>query len=87
MELAGLRHDVAFVKEQFSVSEPQACKLFAVDRSTYRYEPRPDRNAQLRGEIMALARQKPAIRVPKIARHSDSAWLGYERHAAVSPLQ
>ena len=55
MELAGLRHEVAFVKEQFSVSERQACKLFAVDRSTYRYEPRPDRNAQLRGEMMALA--------------------------------
>lgn len=50
---------MAFVQEKFSVSERQACKLFAVDRSTYRYEPRPDRNAQLRGEMMALARQKP----------------------------
>ena len=77
---------MAFVKEKFSVSERQACKLFAVDRSTYRYEPRPDCNAQLRGEMMALA-PEAAIRVPKIARHSDSAWLGYERHAAVSPLQ
>ena len=84
MELAGLRHDVAFVKEQFSVSERQACKLFAVDRSTYRYEPRPDGNAQLRGEMMALA-PEAAIRVPKIARYSDSAWLGCVRHAAVSP--
>ena len=47
------------MREQFSVSERRACKLFAVDRSTYRYEPRPDRNAQLRGEMIALARQKP----------------------------
>ncbi len=47
------------MKEQFVVSERRACKLFAVDRSTYRYEPRPDRNAQVRGEMMALARQKP----------------------------
>ena len=30
-----------------------------MDRSTYRYEPKPDRNAQLRGEIIALVRQKP----------------------------
>ena len=63
---------MAFVKEQFSVSERQACKLFALDRSTYRYEPRQDRNAQLRGEMIALA-PEAAIRVPKIARHSDSA--------------
>ncbi len=59
VELAGLRQDVAFVAEQFAVSERRACKLFAVDRSTYRYEPQPDRNAQLRGEMIALARQKP----------------------------
>jgi putative transposase len=59
VELAGLRQDVAFVKEQFCVSERRACKLLAVDRSTYRYEPRPDRNSGLRGEMMALARQKP----------------------------
>jgi len=30
-----------------------------VDRSSYRYEPRPDRNAELRIELLTLARQKP----------------------------
>jgi putative transposase len=30
-----------------------------VDRSSYRYEPRPDRNAVLREELVKLARQKP----------------------------
>jgi len=30
-----------------------------VDRASYRYEPRPDRNAQLREELVKLARQKP----------------------------
>jgi putative transposase len=30
-----------------------------VDRSSYRYEPRPDRNAELREELVKLARQKP----------------------------
>ncbi len=50
---------MAFVGEQYAVSERRACKLFTMDRSTYRYEPQPDRNAQLRGEMIALARQKP----------------------------
>jgi putative transposase len=50
---------VAFVREKFAVSERRACKLFPLDRSTYRYEPRPDHNAELREEMIALARQKP----------------------------
>jgi len=41
------------------VSERTACKLLGVDRSSYRYEPRPDRNATLREEMVKLARQKP----------------------------
>lgn len=30
-----------------------------MERSSYRYEPRPDRNAELRSELGKLARQKP----------------------------
>jgi putative transposase len=30
-----------------------------VNRASYRYEPRPDRNAELREELVKLARQKP----------------------------
>ena len=30
-----------------------------VDRASYRYEPEPDRNAELRAELVKLARQKP----------------------------
>jgi putative transposase len=59
VELAGLRKDVAFVREEFKMSERRACKLFAVDRSTYRYERRPDHNAELREEMIILAGQKP----------------------------
>jgi putative transposase len=50
---------VAFAIEQYGMSERQACKLVNVDRSSYRYEPRPDHNAQLRGELLSVARQKP----------------------------
>ena len=48
---------MALVHEQFQVSERRACKLLGVDRSTYRYEPRPDHNADLREELVTLARQ------------------------------
>ena len=54
-----MRTDVAYACEHFGVSERWACKLLGVDRSSYRYEPRPDRNAELRGALVALARQKP----------------------------
>jgi putative transposase len=59
MELAGMRQDVAFAIEQFPVTERRACKLVGLDRSSYRYEPRLDRNAALRQELVTLARQKP----------------------------
>ncbi len=41
------------------LSERTACKLLDVERSSYRYEPRPDRNIALREELLKLARQKP----------------------------
>ena len=43
----------------FHYSERKACKLLSVDRTTYRYQPRPDHNAELRDQLIALARQKP----------------------------
>jgi putative transposase len=59
MELACMRKDVAFACERFQVSERQACKLLGMDRGSYRYEPRPDRNASLREALVSLAKQKP----------------------------
>lgn len=44
---------------QFSYSERRACRLLNMDRSSYRYEPAPDRNVQLREELITMARQKP----------------------------
>jgi len=54
-----MRTDVAFPCQQFEVNERRAFKLMGVNRGSYRYEPRPDRNAQLREALIALARQKP----------------------------
>jgi putative transposase len=54
-----MRTDVTFAIQQFGMSERQACKLVNLDRSSYRYEPAPDHNAQLREELVSLAKQKP----------------------------
>jgi putative transposase len=54
-----MRTDVAFACQQFAVSERRACKLMGMDGGSYRCEPRPDRNAQLRLALVELARQKP----------------------------
>ena len=53
-----MRKDVAFACGHFQASERRACKLMGVDRGSYRYEPRPDRNAELREALITLARQK-----------------------------
>jgi putative transposase len=50
---------VAFVMSEHRYSEREACKLLSIDRTTYRYQPRPDHNAELREKLVALARQKP----------------------------
>lgn len=50
---------MALVKAEHGLSERRACKLVGVDRTSYRYEPRPDREAALREELLRLARQKP----------------------------
>lgn len=45
--------------KEFNYSERAAYKLLNVDRSSYRYEPKPDRNEKLRQELIEIARQKP----------------------------
>lgn len=54
-----MRKDVAFACGEFPLSERRACKLLEIGRSSYRYEPRPDHNAELRGDLIELARKKP----------------------------
>ena len=53
------RRDVALIMAEHGLAERYACRLLEVDRSTYRYEPRPDRNAKLREALVQLAKQQP----------------------------
>lgn len=50
---------MAFAMERFHLSERRACELNRIDRSSYRYRARPDRDAELCGKLKALAAQKP----------------------------
>jgi putative transposase len=59
VELVSARRDVALLMAEHRLSERHACRLLELDRSTYRYEARPDGNQPLREALVALARQKP----------------------------
>ena len=48
---------MALVMAEHAIAERYACKLLEVDRSSYRYEPRPDRNAELRAALWVVAKQ------------------------------
>ena len=47
------------MEAEHGLSERRACKLLGMERSSYRYEPRPDCNVGLREDLLKLARQKP----------------------------
>lgn len=70
------RRNVAFVMEQYGHGERQACKLLAMDRSSYRYQRRPDRNTTLRADLIELARQKPRFGYRRL--HVLLRWRGHE---------
>jgi putative transposase len=59
MELVSTRRDVTFMMTEYGFSERQACRLLDLDRSSFRYEAQPDRNAGLREALIGLAGQKP----------------------------
>jgi|HubBroStandDraft_5_1064220.scaffolds.fasta_scaffold2188124_1 hypothetical protein len=54
--------------DEVLVSQRLACTLLEVDRSTYRYEPRPDHNAKL---LSALGAAKAAVRLSPIVGIAD----------------
>jgi putative transposase len=42
---------------EYEFSERRACRLLDIDRASYRYDARPDRNEQLREALVTEARQ------------------------------
>jgi putative transposase len=58
VELAGLKADVAHLRQSFAVSERHACELMGIAASTYRYRSRRSDEA-LKQDLVELAREKP----------------------------
>jgi len=54
--------------EQFDLSERRACKLVEFDRSSYRYEPRAEHNAELREELVVPVKDLPGVRIAQVRR-------------------
>ena len=67
---------MAFAQAVHGLSERTACKLLDVERTSYRYEPRPDRNAELREALVQLARLKPRYGYRRL--HALLSRRGYE---------
>jgi len=78
---------VAFACEQLGVSEHRACKLIALDRSSYCYEPRSDHNLGAETGVGESDASETAVWIPPIACPADQAWVSGERAARVSALQ
>lgn len=88
---------MAFVLAEFGLTERRACKLLGMDRSSYRYEPRPDSNGELRQTLVELARQKPRYGYRRLgvllerrgyrANHKRIYRLYCEEHLAVRRLK
>jgi putative transposase len=82
---------------EHSLSERRACKLLGVDRTSYRYEPQPDHNAELRQQLIELAKQKPRYgyrrllalleRCGWLVNHKRLERLYREEHLAVRRLK
>ena len=67
-------------------SEREACKLLEVDRTSYRYEPRPREDGRFREEMVALAKQTPRHSYRRLGCCSGTARLEAESQAAAPAL-
>lgn len=63
---AAQREAVRFTLEKFQLSERQACKLIRIARSTFRYEPLPDKNGWLRVRLRELASERRRFGSPRL---------------------
>jgi putative transposase len=82
---------------EHGLSERRACKLLEMDRSSYRYEPQPEGDAELRQDLIELARQKPRFGYRRLgvllerrghrANHKRLYRLYREEHLAVRRLK
>ena len=71
LELVGQRKNAQRVIAELGMSERLACELLDLDRSGYCHQPKPERNAELRVELIALN--------PPMARDKTAFWCDDNR--------
>ena len=76
-----MRKDVAFASHEFELSERRACKLIGMDRGSYRYEPRPDRNGTTARSLAVAGPAEAALRIPAVACAAGTARPSGQRDA------
>jgi putative transposase len=57
---------IAGIREQFGVSERLACRILALGRSVYRYQPQPNRDGEVIKLLLELAHGRPEQGFPKL---------------------
>jgi len=61
---ADRRRAVGHLRGEYGVSERRACRTMLIQRSTLRYQPRPDQDGPLRARLLSLAEAKPRWGMP-----------------------
>lgn len=64
--LPAQREAITFAKKEFNLSERKACKFISVQRSSLRYQKRPDRNVELKARMMYWSEKRPRYGHPRI---------------------
>jgi putative transposase len=72
---------VEYIKQIHSLSERRACKLSSLDRSSFRYQPKPDKNAELRVRLRELAEQRRKFGSPRllVLLHREGHLVNHKR--------
>jgi putative transposase len=66
VEPVAKRHVVEYIKQTHSLSERRACELSSLPRSSFRYQPKPDQNAELRVRLRELAEKRRKFGAPRL---------------------
>jgi putative transposase len=57
---------VEYIKQTHSLSERRACKLSSLPRNSFRYQPKPDKNSELRARLRELAEKRRKFGAPRL---------------------
>lgn len=70
-----------YIKQTHSLSERRACTLSSLDRSSFRYQPKPDKNAELRVRLRELAEQRRKFGSPRllVLLHREGHLVNHKR--------